>query len=128
MKQTIMEKTVTVTPEMLAPHVGSGSLPVLATPVLAALFESAAAALAQEYLPEGIATVGTAITVRHNAPTPCRAQVTVRAELVSHGERDFRFSLSASDDAGPVAEGEHTRVSVKTESFLRKAEGRKASE
>ncbi len=125
MPQTRLEKKITVTPEMLADHMGSGSLPVLATPALAALFEGAAAELARQYLPEGVTTVGTEFAVRHNAPTPCGARLTAAAELVSRGERDFRFRLSASDEAGPVAEGEHTRVSVKAEKFAAKAAARK---
>ena len=40
-------KEATVTREMLADAVGSGSLPVLATPVVAALLEEAACTLAQ---------------------------------------------------------------------------------
>ena len=125
MPQTNLYKKITVTAGMLADRMGSGSLPVLATPELAALFENAAAALAQQYLPEGITTVGTEITVRHNAPTPCGAELPAAAELVSHGERDFHFRLTASDEAGPVAEGKHTRVSVKSESFVCKAAARK---
>lgn len=125
MPQTRLEKKIVVSPGMLADHMGSGSLPVLATPELAVLFENAAAELARQNLPEGIATVGTEIALRHSAPTPCGAQVTVAAELVSQGERDFHFRLSAFDEAGPIAEGEHTRVSVKAEKFVKKAAARK---
>lgn len=126
MPETMIQKEITVTEAMLADRVGSGSLPVLATPALAALFENSAAALAQAYLPEGITTVGTELTLRHSAPTPCGAKLIFSAELVSLGERDFHFRLSASDEAGPIAEGEHTRFSVKSARFLEKANARKA--
>lgn len=125
MPETKLKKEVTVTQAMLAQKVGSGSLPVLATPVLAALFEESAAQLAAAYLPAGITTVGTEIVLRHNAPTPCGARLTVETELTGRGERDFHFRFSASDETGPVAEGEHTRFSVKAEKFVKKAEARK---
>lgn len=126
MAEKTLKKETSVTEEMLANHVGSGSLPVLATPVVAALFEGAAAELAQGYLPEGITTVGTEITVRHTAPTPCGAKLTVEAELTEQTDRTFRFRLTASDEAGQVASGDHERVSVKAERFVAKAQARKA--
>lgn len=111
---------------MLAKHVGSGSLPVLATPVLASLFEGAAAEMAEGELPEGITTVGTEITVHHTAPTPCGAKLTVEVKLTERTDRTFRFRMTALDEAGQVATGEHERASVKAEHFLEKALARKA--
>ncbi len=125
MGQTKLTKKYTVTEQMLAEKVGSGTLPVLATPVVAALFEGAAAELAQQYVPEGCTTVGTEITVRHTAPTPCGSEVTIEAELTGQDGRTFTFRLSARDEAGAVASGEHTRVSVKSGRFVEKAEQRK---
>lgn len=125
MGQTKLTKKYTVTEQMLAEKVGSGTLPVLATPVVAALFEGAAAELAQQYVPEGCTTVGTEITVRHTAPTPRGSEVTIEAELTGQDGRTFTFRLSARDEAGPVASGEHTRVSVKSGRFVEKAEQRK---
>ncbi|HAH79032.1 MAG TPA: dihydrolipoamide acyltransferase, partial [Ruminococcaceae bacterium] len=83
MARTKLTKEYTVTKEMLAARMGSGSLPVLATPAVVALFEGAAAELAADYLEEGRTTVGTRIDVRHTAPTPCGAKLTVEAELTA---------------------------------------------
>ena len=127
MGQTELTKKYTVAEKMLAEKVGSGTLPVLATPVVAAMFEGAAAELAQQYVPEDCTTVGTEITVRHTAPTPCGAAVTVKAELTGQDGRTFTFRLSAEDEAGPVASGEHTRVSVRSGRFVEKAEQRKSA-
>lgn len=120
-----LTKRYTVTEEMLAVSVGSGSLMVLATPVLAAFFEEASAELAGPYLEEGRTTVGTEISVSHLAPTPVGGKVTVTAHLTEREGRVFRFSLEASDAAGKIAEAKHERVSVGAERFQQKAEERR---
>ena len=114
-----------VTPDTLACQVGSGSVTVFATPMVAALMEGAAADLAQAALAEGLTTVGTQITVNHNAPSVEGMTVTAEATLLETDGRTFQFSLRALDDAGEIATGTHTRVSVKTERFLEKAAQRK---
>ena len=114
-----------VTPDTLACQVGSGSVTVFATPMVAALMEGAAADLAQAALAEGLTTVGTQITVNHNAPSVEGMTVTAEATLLETDGRTFQFSLRAWDDAGEIATGTHTRVSVKTERFLEKAALRK---
>ncbi len=114
-----------VTPDTLACQVGSGSVTVFATPMVAALMEGAAADLAQAALAEGLTTVGTQITVNHNAPSVEGMTVTAEATLLDTDGRTFQFSLRAWDDAGEIATGTHTRVSVKTERFLEKAAQRK---
>ena len=114
-----------VTPDTLACQVGSGSVTVFATPMVAALMEGAAADLAQAALAEGLTTVGTQITVNHNAPSVEGMTVTAEATLLETDGRTFQFSLRAWDDAGEIAIGTHTRVSVKTERFLEKAAQRK---
>ena len=114
-----------VTPDTLACQVGSGSVTVFATPMVAALMEGAAADLAEAALAEGLTTVGTQITVNHNAPSVEGMTVTAEATLLETDGRTFRFSLRAWDDAGEIATGTHTRVSVKTERFLEKAAQRK---
>lgn len=124
MPENKLTQETKVTAEMLADHMGSGSLPVLATPMVAALFEKAAAALARHRLEEGLTTVGTQITVEHTAPTVCGETVTVEAELLEQQGRVFHFSLKAWDKAGPVASGKHDRVSVKSQRFVEKANER----
>lgn len=114
-----------VSPDTLACQVGSGSVTVFATPMVAALMEGAAADLAQAALAEGLTTVGTQITVNHNAPSVEGMTVTAEATLLETDGRTFQFSLRAWDDAGEIATGTHTRVSVKTERFLEKAAQRK---
>lgn len=127
MPDTRLTKEYTVTPELLASRMGSGALPVLATPAVAAFFEGTAMEIAAGYLAEGETTVGSKITVEHLAPTAPGCKVTVTAELTEHEKRVFRFRLEARDNAGLIATGVHERVSVKSERFLQKAEERKGA-
>ncbi|QAT48312.1 thioesterase [Caproiciproducens sp. NJN-50] len=125
MPDTRLTKEFTVSQEMLASRMGSGLLPVLATPIVAAFFENTAMEIAAGYLSDGETTVGSKITVEHLAPTAPGCKVTVTAELEEHEKRTFRFRLEARDNAGVVATGTHVRVSVAGERFMKKAEERK---
>ena len=126
MQQTEFTLKKTVEESMLAVNVGSGTLKVLATPVLAALFENAALQLAAGYLAAGQTTVGVSLQVEHQAPTPVGATVTVTARLQAHTERSFEFVLEAADAAGIIATGSHRRVAVAAARFQEKAEGRRS--
>lgn len=117
------EKTK-VTDDMLACNVGSGSVQVYATPMVVALMEKAASALAQQYVPEGCTTVGTNISIDHLAATASGAEVYAIAELTESDGRRFEFAVEAYDNAGLIAKGTHQRFSVKIEKFLAKAEER----
>ena len=65
--------TKIVTENDTAKVVKSGSLPVLATPVLSALMEEAACDAVKEGLTEGETTVGGFIGLAHKQPTPSAA-------------------------------------------------------
>lgn len=120
-----LTKKLTVKKENLASVVGSGSLDVLATPAVAALMEGAAAELAQNVLDnDELTTVGMAISIEHTSPTPLGAEVEAEARLVKTEGRLFFFELTARDNAGEIAKGTHTRVSVKAEKFQKKADGK----
>ena len=121
----ILSITETVREDMLAVKVGSGTLRVLATPALAALFEKAAVQLAASFLQPGWTTVGTEILIQHQVPTPLGALIKATAVLTKREDRTFYFNLSAQDAQGLVASGKHIRVAVAAERFQQKAETRK---
>lgn len=121
---TTHTETITVDEEDLAMTVGSGDLPVLATPRMIALMEQAAAALIAPALDEGITSVGVSIAVSHTAPTLPGATVTAEATLLETDGRRFSFAVRAFDEVGTVGEGTHERVSVKADRFLQKAKER----
>lgn len=116
--------TRTVTEDMLASTIGSGSLRVLGTPCLCTLFEQASAELASTRVGPGETTVGTSLTVDHTAPTPLGGHVTVTSTLVSRDGRTFTFEVHAEDARGACAVGTHTRVSVDPARFQARADAR----
>jgi fluoroacetyl-CoA thioesterase len=125
MIQSKLTKEYEVKEENLANVVRSGSLPVLATPWVAAFLEETAAELAQAELAEGETTVGSKIKLAHLAPTLPGSKVTVTAELTEHSGRVFHFELEARDESGLIATATHERVAVRSEQFMRKAQARK---
>ena len=116
--------TKTVTQEMLAVHVGSGTLNVLGTPVLASLYENAAVQLAAEYCDGNTTTVGPSLSLTHDAPTPLGMEFSVTATLLKQEGRIFTFALEARDAVGVISTGTHTRVAVFSERFQEKADAR----
>ena len=75
------EVSVTVTDDITAAKVKSGSLAVLATPYMVALMEQAASELCDKYVEEGISTVGTMVNIQHLAATSLGAPVRAVATL-----------------------------------------------
>ena len=110
--------------DMLACSVGSGELRVYATPMVIALMENAASSMAQSLVDEGCTTVGTRIAINHISATPCGAKVRAEARLDEIDGRKFVFTVKAFDDAGLIAESEHERFAVRSESFQKKADGK----
>ena len=100
--------------------VGSGSLPVLGTPVLLAWCEAATCAALD--LPDGSTSVGTRVSLEHLAASPVGAAVSVAATVSYADGRLVRFTVEARQTApGPeklVGSGEVTRVVVDAERFL----------
>ena len=62
--------TERVTPNNIAQALGSGGLPVYATPCMITLMEYTAMESVKPYLPTGSSTVGTRIDVKHLSATP----------------------------------------------------------
>ena len=108
---------VVVAGEHTAPHVGSGQVAVLATPVLVNLLEAAALAAAERFVPAGHQTVGTRLDVQHFAATPVGMHVTAHAEVTEVNGRVITFKLWAEDEVEPIGSGTHERVIINLERF-----------
>lgn len=113
-----------VSDEMTASAVGSGSVAVLASPMVAALLEQAAVSALKPHLPPGKTTVGTALQFSHLAPTPPGMRVAATATVTQVNNREITFSVSAKDDVEMIAQGTHTRFLVDEARFLAKSQAK----
>ena len=100
-----------------APHVGSGKIKVLATPVLVMLLEEAALNAVEGLLPAGHQTVGTRLDVSHTAATPVGMRVQASAEVIRVEGRKLTFRVWADDELARIGEGTHERIIVNVERF-----------
>ena len=120
-------------------EVGSGDVPVLATPRLLALAEAASVAAIEPQLTAGMTSVGTAVSLEHRRASPVGAEIDVEAELTEVDGRRLVFSFivrhspspsgdeaGRGDDSGDdedlvVGAGSLERVVVDREKFLARA-------
>src|SRR5215207_9056339 len=99
-----------VTDADTAAALGSGDVPVLATPRVLALAEQATVAAVAGAIEPGWTTVGTRVELRHLRPSFVGARVTAEATLdVVDGDR-LRFGVRVVSDDRVVAEGTVTRA------------------
>ena len=107
-----------VTPELLACHIGSGTVRVFATPLMITLMERTCRLSVQPYLEEGQATVGTRVDIRHLAATPLGGKVTCESELCEIDRRRLVFKVVVFDEKTKVGEGVHERFVIQSDKFL----------
>jgi fluoroacetyl-CoA thioesterase len=111
----------TVTEADTAAAVGSGEVPVLATPRVLALAERATVAAVAWVLEAGATTVGTRVELDHLVPSPVGTELEVQAVLERVAGRRLVFAVRLGDGDRPVASGRVTRVVVDSAAFLRDA-------
>jgi fluoroacetyl-CoA thioesterase len=110
----------TVADDDTAVALGSGSLPVLATPRVLAWCEAATCAALEPDLADGETSVGTRVALEHTRGSVVGVRLEVTASSVFRDGRLHRFTVVVREaDAGRVvATGEVTRVVVDAERFL----------
>lgn len=118
--------TIKVGKEHLASQVGSGSLDVFATPMMAAMMEKAACGAAEPLLEPGQTTVGTMLHIEHVAATPLGMEVCATAVVEKRDGRRIDFVVTARDEAGEIGRGTHSRVIVDAARFQAKADAKVA--
>ena len=111
----------TVTEADTAAAVGSGEVPVLATPRVLALAERATVAAVAGVLEAGATTVGTRVELDHLVPSPVGSELEVQAVLERVAGRRLVFAVRRGDGDRPGASGRVTRVVVDSAAFLRDA-------
>jgi predicted thioesterase len=108
-----------VGPADTAEAVGSGSHPVLSTPVLLAWCEAATCAAIESSLGPGETSVGTRVELDHLAPSAVGQEVEVTASASYVDGRLHRFTVGARNVGGKaVGSGEVTRVVLDSDRFL----------
>lgn len=112
-----------VTDDDTAIALGSGDVPVLATPRVLAWLEAATVAALSPALEPGSTSVGSRVELTHERPTPVGATVVARAEVIYVDGRLVRFSAVAEHttpggNTALVASAEITRVIVDRERFV----------
>jgi predicted thioesterase len=103
--------------EHTAPRVGSGRVPVLATPVMINVIEAAALAAVEHLLPAGHQSLGIHLDVRHFAATPVGMRIWATSELIGVEGRTLSFRVEARDEKEPIGDGWHKRVVVNVARF-----------
>jgi predicted thioesterase len=107
-----------------AKEVGSGDVPVLATPRLLALAEAATVRAVAGQLAPGQTSVGTRVELEHLAASPLGAHVRIGVELTEVDGRRLVFAVEAHDGHGVVGRGTIERVVVDRAKFLARAANR----
>ena len=109
---------LTVNEAVTAMAMGSGDMPVLATPSMMALMENAAMLAVANHLPEGCTTVGGHITSSHLKPTKLGDTVTATATVTRVDGKKIEFRVEAHCGDTLLGEGTHLRFIVDREKFL----------
>jgi predicted thioesterase len=109
-----------VTDSVTAIAVGSGDMPVLATPMMMALMENAAMLAAKNELDEGQTTVGGHIESSHVKPSKIGDVVRAEAVVTKVDGRKIEFKIAAYCGETLIGEGTHLRFIVDRTKFLSK--------
>ncbi len=100
---------------------GTGEVPVLSTPRLIALCETATVKALEGMLPAGKTHVGGRVQFDHLAPVRVGTEISAEAVLERVEGRRLTFTVSASDASGLVGAGRVTRVVVEIDEFVNRA-------
>lgn len=98
----------------------NGMPAVLSTPQLIGLLERTARQALAPFLEAHERSVGVEIDLRHLAPTPVGATVTLTARVVRAEGREVTFQVEARDMQEMIARGLHKRAVIRVESFARR--------
>jgi fluoroacetyl-CoA thioesterase len=105
----------------------SGGMPaVFSTPKMIGLLERTARESLMPYLENSEQTVGVEIDIKHLAPTPIGARVTLSTRVISSEGNFVSFTVEARDEHEIVSKGIHKRAVIQVDSFARRVEKKRA--
>lgn len=96
---------------------GSGGLPVYATPAMICHMELCAFKLAEQY---GHQTVGTKVNISHLRACRVGTEVRITAQLIENEGRRLEYTIKVEDEKGLLGEGTHQRYIIDPERFMSK--------
>ena len=109
-----------VTNEKTAMEMGSGTLPVYATPAMVALMEKTAMLSVADEIGEGEATVGTRLEISHLAACGLGAEIRCESVLTEIDRKRLVFEVQAFEGETLIGNGIHERFIINTEKFMSK--------
>ncbi len=110
--------SVIVNNDNTAQALGSGDMPVFATPALVALMENAAMQAVASLIPKDSTTVGGFIETSHLAPSSLGATIQATATLTEVKGRKLTFTIEAKEGEKTVGKATHIRFIVERKKFL----------
>jgi fluoroacetyl-CoA thioesterase len=123
----IGEAITTVTSDLTAIAMGSGSVNVYATPALIALMEAAAVSAVEPNLTEGRTSVGIEVHIQHLSATPVGEQITAMAEITRIDGKRVIMEVRAWDERELIGQGTHIRYIINAEEFMKRVSDKKDS-
>ena len=121
---TTGEFSFVVGPEHVITFAGDGMPAVLSTPNLIGLIERTARESLHPFLETDERTVGVEIELRHLAPTPPGAKVTITTRVIHTDGREISFQVEARDEHELISRGAHKRAVIRIGSFTRRVKAK----
>ncbi len=109
-----------VTNDKTAAEMGSGTLPVYATPAMIALMEKTAMLSVAAELAEDEATVGTKLEIAHLAASGLGAEIKCESTLTEIDRKRLVFQVEAYSGETLIGKGIHERFIINTVKFMDK--------
>jgi len=114
------EHQFTVTEEHCIDFADAGMPAVFSTPKLIGLLERTARYSVAPFLENHERTVGVEIDLKHLAPTPPGARVTLTTRVIGSEGSYLTFAVEARDESELISRGIHKRAVIEVESFTRR--------
>lgn len=116
------EHQFTVKEEHCIDFADAGMPAVFSTPKLIGLLERTARFSVALFLDNHERTVGVEIDLKHLAPTPIGAKVTLTTRVIGSEGNFITFAVEARDETELVSKGIHKRAVIEVESFTRRVQ------
>lgn len=104
----------------------AGMPPVMATPWVLDVMETAAYEAIRPHLDPGEASVGVGVDFEHLAPTPAGDTIVATARVTAVDGKRILLDFEARDSHELIARGKHVRAIVRLDGFRRRLEEKRA--